>query len=199
MKLIFIVAMLVASPQLTAKQWQDGVFFAPYVGFDVEYAKADYDESDGIGYLFDDQFTNYKFHIGGRVHRHWGVEFGYSKSNTQKKSSVVSGGGGGPVNVSTKIDYEIWSLDVLGYVPVSEQFEFIVAPGVGRISEGGSFRGGGSTARASGNAVGWRGAAGFQYWLSDHINARVMARYQAYSGDVDTDLKSIGAGINFSF
>lgn len=180
----------------SAKAADNGWFFKPYVGADFERYSWDYDYDDDYGYnpdvVLEDKFNNYNFHLGARVHKHLGVEVGYGISSSEKKTVTDSDG-----NELSKVDLQFkgWNLDLLGYLPLGEEerFELIATTGVARTK-----------AEADGHLLGrqptdvtetgWRLGGGFQYYFTDYLSARMLARYHSYSGD---NAWSLGVGLNF--
>ena len=114
-----------------------------------------------------------------------GVEASYFA--TQTGSGMVSG-----VNVESK--FKGANIDLMGYAPLTSEFELIGSIGANYTEGDISVPG---IARASGSDWDTRFGAGAQYWLTDNANARVMVHYadDPYASDFITT--SVGLNLQF--
>ena len=194
---------LMSSAAIAAPTYSDGLFFKPYVGADYDYASINYNKNLGGTPFSGNDFAASSLnggdvHIGARVHKNLGFEFGYLDT-LKSKDNIFNG------NEQTKLGLSGYTLDALGYVPVDEakKFELIGTVGVsrltGKVSATGAFVGSQSVSETKG-----RVGVGAQYWLTNNLNVREITRYQAadFSAYGITPVKDIiisTIGINYQF
>lgn len=201
MKKALAVLCLFAITMVTQKAFSaspDGFFFAPYGGIDYEHVGVGYKDVPGTsvnyGELLADSLNGANFHVGARVNKYLGFEGGYSWTADADKNNVRGTG----LNTDTHVAG--WNADALGYLPLgNEKFEMIGTMGVSLLTASLNLNG---AASGSGNVeeFGFRAGGGAEYWITDHINGRVLLRYQTadFHGIAD-DAYNLTAGINYQF
>lgn len=178
-----------------------GLFFKPYIGVDYQYIGANYKSIPGttlnFGDVIADSFHGIHGHVGARVHRNAGFEFGYLWTDEENKTTTTILG---PLNVAANV--EGFTFDALGYIPVgaSEKFEVIGTVGLSILTANvratvGTLAGAGDETEAN-----IRAGGGFQYWLTDNVAARTLVRYQGadFNGVLDNAI-AVNAGLNYQF
>lgn len=179
----------------------DELFFKPYVGADYQFSKYG-NKNIGVGVessdIIDTGLNSGNVHVGARIHKNLGIEFGYAQSQTASKETsavVVTNLGTFPIG-KTETQTRAFTGDVLGYYPVTPQTELIGTVGV-------------SYTKAEVSALGvnfnekeWkpRVGAGAQYWLTDTLNTRALVRWQGADFDNSVGNAVVGTlGVNYQF
>lgn len=197
LKPIFAFVCLLIPTSVCAAE-PSGFFFQPYGGIDFQHTGVDYDNISGtnVSYedLVSDSFNGANFHLGARVNKYLGVEGGYTWTADSDKSKVLG------TAIGTRAHVAGWNADALGYLPLGdEKFELIGTMGVSLLTASlnfnGAVTGGGNT-----EEFGFRAGGGAEYWLTDHVNGRVLLRYQTadFKGIAD-NAYNLTAGINYQF
>lgn len=171
-------------------------FFKPYVGADYQYVVVNYDDIPGTAFNYgdiaEDTLHGANIHVGARVHKHLGFELGYLWTDSADKT--LPGG-------STSVEFSGFTLDAMGYAPLTDKVELIGTVGVAHLKgEATGTVTGVGTASADETETMPRIGVGAQVWLTENINARGLVRYQA--ADFDGTLKDMvmaSAGLNFQF
>jgi len=187
--------------------------FKPYVGFDLQRSVYDYNNNYDIGggfsldgdTLLEDSLNGANIHIGARLHKNLGLELGYFRTQEEGKSiatgTVVGKGLVAATDFDTDIKLNGFTLDALGYIPLTEKLELIGTGGVswtkGEVT---------LTIPTVGNEsvneseIGFRIGGGAQFNFTDNINARALVRYQTADFDDVADNAWTGTvGLNYSF
>lgn len=210
-KLLLSVAALAV---LSAPAMADDLVITPYAGVDLGRSIYSYNENydfegDSLNgeSLLNDGLNNINLHVGTRIGKYFGAEVGYFRSSEGKKNIAtgesVGDGLVASTDFSTKIKTHGFSLDGLGYIPLTDdaRAELIgtagitwtkadvemTVPGVG-------------TAGDNLSEVGFRIGGGAQYHLTNNISARGLVRYQTADFDDIADRAwSYTLGVNYSF
>lgn len=183
-------------------------FFKPYVGADIERLGVDYKASGGIDYseIYEDSFMNYNLHVGARIHKHMGIELGYSKSSEENKDLGSTTVGGLGVAGDMDVKFSGFNFDVLGYYPLNkdETLELIGSAGLARWKADAKLNVTAGTTSDSfkddTSDTMLRAGVGAQYHFSDNLSTRGMLRYMSadFEDTVDNAI-SFGIGLNYRF
>lgn len=183
-KLILTAAMAVALA--TPARAAEVTGLNPYIGIDLTYNDVGYD--NGLGAVLDDTLWGGNIYAGIRPHMNWGLEAGYFRTRVGDKNP----------GVPTKVKAQGFTLDLMGYAPVSEDNRFELIGSAGAVY---------SKAEASAvglalddSEVSWRLGAGAQYHVTDAVGFRAMAHYQKADYDDSADnIVTYSVGVNYSF
>lgn len=176
----------------------DGEFtFKPYVGADYQYTNVNYQDYPSLGINGDDlaesDMHGFNIHAGARIHQYFGIEAGFSWSESDDKNNIIGTG------INSQVDVYGASLDALAYLPVNEKFELIGTVGLSYLTAEIDFSGA-ATASDDESEVNGRIGAGAQYWLTDNVNVRGMVRYQGADFDDSADGAIVtNIGLNYQF
>jgi len=186
-KLLATAAILLSATAAHAAPYQDGWFFKPSVGADYQFTELMDDRAGGRTQAnsFDTDLNGGNLHVGARVHKNLGLELGYIENLDEK-------------NNGTKIQEHAPYGDVLGYWPVGDKVDVIGALGVSKYHVLAN-----NSNSTKNSEFSWRGryGVGAQYWLTDHVNLRTIARYEGEDFDSSNSNNSaqITAGVNVQF
>lgn len=187
---------------LTAPVRADELALYPYIGLDAQFTKYEYNDnydllgtSVDVGDILANNAGGMNMHVGTRVGKHLGVELGYFR-NMSKEKNLGSG-------VSTEIQTTGFTLDGMGYIPVTDDKRLeligtagavwtkadltVAAVGVGSETDDES-------------EIGFRVGGGAQYTITDNMSARGLVRYQTADFDKIADhALTYSVGLNYSF
>ncbi len=210
-KLLLSVAALAV---LSAPAFADDLVITPYAGIDLGRSMYSYNESydfDGDSLngesLLNDGLNNINLHVGTRIGKYFGAEVGYFRSSEGKKNietgDVVGDGLVAASDFSTKIKTHGFSLDGLGYIPLTDdaRAELIGTAGVTWTKANIEMTVPGvGTAGDNQSELGFRIGGGAQYYLTHNISARGLVRYQTVDFDDVADRAwTYSLGVNYSF
>lgn len=213
MKKLLCTAAVLAAITIPA-QAQEATF-KPYIGIDLMRMAVNYNDNYNAGggvildgnALLEDSLDGLSIHVGNRFHKNFGVELGYFRTREEDKD-IAAGATVGPGVVAaapftTSVKVQGFTLDGLGYLPVTEsgQFELIGTVGVswmkGKIEATIPGVGSGSSDESE---FGFRAGGGAQFNLTDKFSVRGLARYQtADFEDVVDSAWTYTVGLNYSF
>jgi len=133
--------------------------------------------------------------LGVKFHENFGVEVGYS-FNKKFKFANTTNSITGSVNAKVKNAY----IDLMGFVPIADQFEFIGGVGLGRLTvkPGSPTLSGVPAGTASSSSVSvknktsWRVKLGAQYNINNNFGVRALATYQHVGNKANTNI-TVGA------
>jgi opacity protein-like surface antigen len=171
------------------------LFFKPYIGADYQYTHVNYQDDPSIGISGDDiandTLHGANVHIGARLHKYFGLEAGYLRTDNVEKTNILGTG------IDSKVRIDGFNVDAMFYLPLSGKFELIATGGVSRLTQRSSFTSVGSFKETETKG---RAGGGAQYWLTDKLNLRTLVRYQDadFDGDADGAITAT-AGINYQF
>lgn len=207
--------------------------FKYYVGFDYNKSQASpsgdtisfddlrFADVSGLGVssddIIDDQ-DNIGIVIGTRPHSNFGIEAFYNRSYsknvvTQVDNQIINNNNYHTVNTFIS-QYQAFGVDILGYMPVTDYFDFIAFVGLGQYMfdneakfevyylEGGT-AGSSAVDRSSfdfsEDVLGWRIGAGMQVNIARGLVLRAMYRYIKVQTDTIDSLQEFSVGIRFLF
>lgn len=131
--------------------------------------------------------------MGLKLHENFGIEAGY---NFIKKSKVTNTQGD-TLSVKLKNFY----FDVLGYLPISEEVDFIGSLGMAKLKPSVDLENEIITVPSNPNKskIKLRAGIGAQYKFDDNLAARLMFRYQKGINDLIKHNISGGLGLTWTF
>ena len=150
--------------------------------------------------------------MGFRPLRHIGIEAFYTTSLTQKKVAYTESYSHFPefARGEYEVSYKAYGLDVIGYFQINDYIEFLAAIGVGKYDAKAkvkvvayedtthtTLRSEGKTFEDSSWA--YRIGGGFQFWLSKHMNLRIMGRWVPIDGEFIKSLTEVNVGVRYHF
>ena len=123
--------------------------------------------------------TVYKLQAGYQATKYLAVEGGYLGSNNE--TYTASGGNlGGPVTASASVSG--WNFNVVGILPVANQFSLLGKVGLAAIRESGTVTGPGGSASLSGNKTDTAFGIGAKYDFANAVFVRIdLDRYNVGS------------------
>lgn len=161
---------------------------------------------------FDRRFNSISLNIGWRPLRYLGFEAFYSTSLDEDKVTYTESYSHFPefARGEYSVSYKVYGLDLLGYVPITDDIEFIASVGVGKYDAKAKVKimayedTSHTNIRSSGkefedSATAYRIGGGFQIWLSKHLTLRVMGRWTNIGGDFMSYITEINAGVRYHF
>ena len=194
-KYLFALVCLFAPAAASA---DSGMMFRPTVGVDYQYIGLNYNPTvTGIdrSQLLEDSLHGVNIHVGARLHKYFGVEAGYIWTGDGEKKNVL-----GVAGANTTVNVDGWTFDLLGYMPVAQKLEFIGTVGVTALNYYGKASASAVVTSTDTTEAGFRVGGGLQYWLTDHVGVRGLARYQTadFNGVVDNAVEAT-LGLNYQF
>jgi opacity protein-like surface antigen len=197
-KFSWLLAITIVCTASAAKADNDW-YFKPYGGIDYQHVGVDYKNvipSISTSSVLNDSLNGFDIHAGARVNKYLGGEIGYLWTGEAGKNNVLGTG----LNTTTQVTG--WTFDALGYLPVTsdQKLELIATAGLTDLSADLKLNGAGGHASVSESEVGGRFGGGAQYWITDHVNGRVLVRYQtADFNGIANDAVEVNAGLNYQF
>lgn len=214
--------------QKTQQAWNKASNFKYYVGFD--YNKSQLSQADnsinfdniifssvgGINIPADkliDEQDNISIVIGTRPHKNFGIEAFYSRSYNKNKITHINTGAVGHKDYHMvgefTSEYQAFGVDLLGYLPVTDYFDFIAFVGLGKyyfdndasfvINYLDSTPVDSFSQDFSNDALAWRVGGGIQFNIARGIVLRSMYRFIKLNSDTIDYLQEFSVGIRFLF
>lgn len=189
----------------------------PYIGIDVATSKMDFGDEewikdyDGGDNYFDDGNTSFSFVVGAKFNKHFGLEAFYQKSGDGENDLEMGIGEDLWLKDKTTISYTAMGVDMIGYLPVNQDFEILASLGLaqygfeseinyssfsiyddyGYIDE---------TESKDFNSLGYRFGLGAQYNITNNLALRGMARYiKMNDDDYVKSLTEFSLGLRYMF
>ena len=160
----------------------------------------------------DRSFNSISLNIGWRPLRYLGIEAFYSTSLDEDKVTYVESYSHYPefARGEYSVSYKVYGLDLLGYIPITDDIEFIASIGVGKYDakakikvmayEGSSSNNLRSTSKEfEDSSVAYRIDGGAQIWLSKHLAFRAMVHWTRIGGDFMDYITEVNAGVRYHF
>lgn len=193
-RLVSVVALTVTCLAYSASAVPsgDGLYLRPYIGADYQYNHV---VDSGAGDSYQTDLNGGAAHFGVRLNENFGVELGYEATEEGTKDNVAG------ANVSTKLQEQGATLDLLGYLPyngISREFEWIGTVGIAEVYRSAKVSTG---LKEEDTLTKGRIGLGGQYWISNHFNYRILARYEGEDFNSDNADNSIllSAGLSYQF
>lgn len=162
----------------------------PYIGLDIGAVDVSFDK-DEYEKIAKDKYTFIDGVLGARG-KYLGIEAFYQQSSREKKNLSFAN-----ARMSTK--YKVYGADLIGYIPVYQDVEILLALGLGRYDMDAKIESGIYDIKGDAIETGFRMGVGAQYNLTDNIALRGMLRYVKMK---DGDIKSLveaSLGIRYMF
>ena len=213
----------------TKQTLQKAKNFKYYVGFDYNKSQINTGKDDiyfeheaftdvkGIGMpagLMLDHQDNIGIVIGTRPHSNFGIEAFYNRAYSKNVATqMINGKIGGEDHhmIGTfTTSYQAFGIDVLGYLPVTDYFDFIGFVGLGQYQfdneaefEARFLEGSNPVGRFSydfsEDSLGWRVGGGIQFNIARGLVLRAMYRYIKVNAEAVNSLQEYSLGIRFLF
>lgn len=182
----------------------DHLIFSPTGGLDVP-SDVIFDDQDNIGIVF-----------GVRPNRNIGIELFYNRSYNKSNVTQIDNKTLGNIDYHLAneyiTEYQAFGIDLLGYLPVTDYFDFIAFVGVGQYDidvEAGIksyyLESSGQSAVDEGkfdlseDKLAWRVGLGFQFNIARGLVLRSMYRYIRLNTDTIDYLQEFSVGLRFLF
>lgn len=162
----------------------------PVVGIDYVYSMVDiddFDTEDGKLDLAKDKLNALAVSAGLQLNPYFGLEAFYQQSEKAKKKTYVEDG-----YYEIEDQYKAYGLDLIAYYPVISQLDLIGSLGVAYFKAEVKDIG-------SEDKIGFRFGAGLQYYITDYLAFRLMARYNYTNIDGLDNIVDVTAGIRVYF
>ncbi len=178
--------------------------FSPSNGVDIDSSQM-VDHQDNIGVV-----------LGFRPYKNWGIEAFYNRSYAKNEVTQYD-----DVNISSTdyhlintyiTKYQAFGIDLVGYLPVTQFFDFVAFVGIGKYKFDNSARfdanyleGGITPAVYSAkysfdeDEIGYRVGGGVQFNIMDGVVLRLMYKYINIGSNTIHYLQEYSAGVRFLF
>lgn len=184
----------------------------PYIGLDIATSKIDFGTDDWVvdnyngGYEYhDNKNETLSFVVGAKFNKYIGVEAFYQKSEENEKKTIWDAGNAEVIE-EDKLSYTSMGVDVIGYMPVNQEFELLASLGLGQYDFESSYEdsiiGYGSVGgeKKDFDSLGIRLGIGAQYNFNEHFALRAMARYIKMNDDeYIKSLTEFSLGLRYMF
>lgn len=166
-----------------------------YVGAGVDYAKYSINKTEGEVLRAGDTVKSKGMGLlvpvlGVKFHDNFGVEFGYSFNKKIKINGTTAG-------IKYPEEYKVRNgyVDLMGYLPVMDQFDLIGGVGIGRLMVKKGQNADVNRNIDVKNKFGWRVKAGAQYNFTSNVGVRALVTYQ----NTGTKLKNNATNKDYKF
>ena len=173
----------------------NAVEFKPYVGLDYVYSDAGM--KDNLDELYESKYNSFKFDLGAKLNKNFGLEFFYQQSGEEDKNFDI----GAPLEVSTK--FKAYGVDAIGYLPLTDKLEGLGSIGFAKYDFEAEYNviGYGKDTKDEDN-LGMRFGLGLQYNITDNVAVNGMARYIKLNDSDDDaieDITEFSVGARYTF
>lgn len=169
----------------------------PYIGVDVAMSSMDLEDNDYGDYseYIEDSYNSISLVVGAKFNRHVGVEAFIQQSSEEDKNY----GEGKTTN-----QYNAIGVDLIGYMPVSHELELLASLGMAQYNfnvkdeyEDADYE---YWEKDSLNTLGIRLGIGAQFYMTDNVALRGMARYVQFSDDdIIKNMVEFSLGLRYMF
>lgn len=167
----------------------------PYIGVDVAMSSMDLEDNDYGDYseYMEDSHNSLSLVVGAKFNRHVGVEAFIQQSSEEDKDY----GEGKTTN-----QYNAIGVDLIGYMPVSHELELLASLGMAQynfnVKE--EYEDYEYWEKDSLNTLGIRLGIGAQFYMTDNVALRGMARYVQFSDDdIIKNMVEFSLGLRYMF
>ena len=167
----------------------------PYIGVDVAMSSMDLEDNDYGDYseYIEDSYNSISLVVGAKFNRHVGVEAFIQQSSEEDKNY----GEGKTTN-----QYNAIGVDLIGYMPVSHELELLASLGMAQynfnVKE--EYEDYEYWEKDSLNTLGIRLGIGAQFYMTDNVALRGMARYVQFSDDdIIKNMVEFSLGLRYMF
>lgn len=163
----------------------------PYIALDYVHSIADIDKVEGIK-LFEDNFNGAAVALGVNVNRYVSTEIFYQQVAKEDKKFV---------NAKTEDKYKAYGIDVIGHLPVADQFDLLGSVGVAeyKVDYKASAYSPAVSLKKDDNGLGARLGIGAEYNVTDNWAVRAMARYSWVDVDGVDGITELSVGVKYTF
>lgn len=169
----------------------------PYIGVDVAMSSMDLEDNDYGDYseYIEDSYNSISLVVGAKFNRHVGVEAFIQQSSEEDKDY----GEGKTTN-----QYNAIGVDLIGYMPVNQELELLASLGFAQYNfhvtdeyEDSYYE---YKEKDSLNTLGIRLGIGAQFYMTDNVALRGMARYVQFSDDdIIKNMVEFSLGLRYMF
>lgn len=174
-----------------------------YAGADYSYTHFGYnDDTIATGVRFSDviaeDYSGYAPYVGYKFNKNIALEIGYS-GQMEESSSITVGG------TTYTGDANYWSFfgDIVGIIPVNDQFNILGAIGYERITAEYDLKAvsgtGSSSVSVSNDTNAYRLGLGAEYEINEKIGIRAMVRYAAVDFQGVDNYVQATVGLKYTF
>lgn len=168
----------------------------PYIGLDVATTSMKFEDDDYKDYL-SDSHNAYSLNAGVKFNQNFGVEAFIQQSGEETKTDDYWGD-------KTKTQFNAIGLDVIGYLPVSQELELLASLGMAQYNfsakeeyDWGDYI---EWEKSTLNTIGYRAGIGAQFNINEHLALRAMARYIKFSDDdIIKNMTEFSLGLRYMF
>lgn len=171
-------------------QQQQTYGIRPYIGLDYVYSMSDIDSNDRVD-IYEEDLSAFAVSFGLKFNQHFGLEMFYQQSEEGEKTILGV--------VKTEDKYKAYGLDLVGYLPVTPQFDLLGAVGIGSYDVEVTVKNQGQEVSDSDDGFSWRIGVGGQFNITNNWGIRVMARYVDPDVENLNNMVDISAGIRYTF
>ena len=183
--------------QQSAPSFYDNIQIRPVIGIDYVHSSADIDVKDGDGTdlseFLEDKFNAFAISAGFKFNDYFGLEAFYQQSEKATKTTTR-----GYYSFVIEDQYKAYGLDLIAYYPVISQLDLIASLGVAYFKAEIKDLVGNENL-GSEDKIGYRFGAGLQYYITDYLAFRLMARYNYTNIDGLDNIVDVTAGIRVYF
>lgn len=171
----------------------------PVIGLDYTYANLNFDDDENDTYLNNTSHTLSPV-LGLRFNQYVGLEAFYQKSKEMKKSSTVVLSNNHISDCDTKVSYQNYGADLVGYLPIDTHINMLGTLGISYYDAKlkVSFSGYGSASDSDQHIAG-RIGVGFESDVTDHLSIRILGRYNYIGMDGLDSIVDFSAGVRYYF
>lgn len=185
----------------------------PYIGLDVSVSSLKFGDNewmedyDGGTDYFKDSNKAISFVAGAKFNKNWGIEAFYQKSG-EEDNKYEDSGDNWEKKEKTTLSYTAYGFDVLGYLPVSQEFELLASLGLAQYDfetkstysfEREMYSESDSQSKDF-DSLGIRVGIGAQYNFNQHFALRGMLRYVKMNDDEYVkNLTEFSLGLRYMF
>ena len=167
----------------------------PYIGVDVAMSSMDLEDNDYGDYseYMEDSHNSLSLVVGAKFNRHVGVEAFIQQSSEEDKDYSEG---------KTTNQYNAIGVDLIGYMPVSHELELLASLGMAQynfnVKE--EYEDYEYWEKDSLNTLGIRLGIGAQFYMTDNVALRGMARYVQFSDDdIIKNMVEFSLGLRYMF
>ncbi len=179
-----------------------------YIGTDLGFSSLRLSDED-LNHDIKRSNFNLTGSFGVRINSYFGVEAFYTKSDESSKK-YTERDAGETLSLTAKVSYEGFGVDLLGYVPIEQNLDFLFGVGLasydfeGNVSAKATSNSSSQSARERGKITttseALRLGIGLQYQLTDHVAFRAMGSYVHLFDDDEVKRMLEGSlGLRFMF
>ncbi|MDR1694058.1 MAG: porin family protein [Lactobacillaceae bacterium] len=184
-KTVSALMIAVSAAAFAANANANNMEFKPYVGIDYNHVR------DNVKHVRP-YYNSASINVGSMYNKYFGTELFYQYSAEYRKLVDASGDG------RLKSDFQAYGIDLMGYLPYCDVYNFIGTVGYGQYRFDSKFGGAHGTLRDHGD--GYRIGAGAMYDLNSNMSVRGLVRYIEFDKiDGNDHAIEYSLGLRYSF